>query len=99
MILLSLVACVASSIFLVAIGGETKYGLYAGTGIFNFLYDIEIDIKSKTIDEKCDEKKFISLYFSGLLGLFISWQYGACYSWIAQKGDISGRPASIFFIG
>ena len=35
----------------------------------------------------------------GLLGFFVSWQYGACYSWVAQKGDISGRPASIFFIG
>ena len=35
----------------------------------------------------------------GLLGFFVSWQYGSCYSWVAQKGDISGRPASIFFIG
>ena len=68
MILLSLVACVASSIFLVAIGGETKYGLYAGTGIFNFLYDIEIDIKSCiNLDEKCGKRRLICLYFQGYL--------------------------------
>jgi hypothetical protein len=36
---------------------------------------------------------------TGLLGYFISWQFGACYSWIAQKGDITGRLAPIFFIG
>ena len=43
--------------------------------------------------------KHLFFGFLGLLGFFVSWQYGACYSWVAQKGDISGRPASIFFIG
>ena len=36
---------------------------------------------------------------SGLLGFFLSWQYGSCYSWIAQKLDITGRVAPVFFIG
>ena len=36
---------------------------------------------------------------AGLLGYFISWQFGACYSWIAQKGDITGRVAPLFLIG
>jgi len=66
MIFMSLITCVASAIALVAVGGVTKTGLYAG---------------------------------AGFLGFFVSWQYGSCYSWVAQKGDISGRPASIFFIG
>lgn len=66
MIFMSLITCVASAVALVAVGGASKYGLYAGTGF---------------------------------LGFFVSWQYGSCYSWVAQKGDISGRPASIFFIG
>ena len=43
--------------------------------------------------------KYWHFNYLGLLGFFVSWQYGACYSWVAQKGDISGRPASIFFIG
>ena len=51
MILLSLVTCVGSSILLVAIGGETKYGLYAGTGISIFWYEIKIGIRVITIDE------------------------------------------------
>lgn len=62
MILLSLVACVASSIFLVAIGGETKYGLYAGTGIFNFLYDIEIDIKKQLMKSVIKENLFVFIF-------------------------------------
>ena len=32
MIFVSLVTCVASAITLVMVGGESKYGLYAGTG-------------------------------------------------------------------
>ena len=40
MIFLSLMACVVSSIVLVAIGGKTKYGLYAGTGTVLNLFDI-----------------------------------------------------------
>lgn len=36
---------------------------------------------------------------TGLLGFFISWQYGSCYSWIAQKLDITGPIAPVFFIG
>ena len=37
--------------------------------------------------------------FTGLLGFFVSWQFGACYSWIAQKGDITGNLASLFLVG
>merc|ERR1719189_501705 len=33
-----------------------------------------------------------------LLGFFISWQFGACYSWIAQKGDITGHLAPLFLM-
>ena len=36
---------------------------------------------------------------TGLLGFFVSWQYGSCYSWVAQKIDITGRIAPVFFIG
>ena len=100
MIFMSLITCVASAIALVAVGGATKYGLYAGTGKF----------KNKTICEWLAAKvwKYFSitnditnldLSSAGFLGFFVSWQYGSCYSWVAQKGDISGRPASIFFIG
>ena len=32
MIFMSLITCVASAVALVAVGGATKYGLYAGTG-------------------------------------------------------------------
>ena len=39
---------------------------------------------------------FLSLI--GLLGFFISWQFGACYSWIAQKGDITGHLAPLFLV-
>ena len=34
----------------------------------------------------------------GLLGFFVSWEFGACYSWIAQKGDITGRLAPLFLV-
>ena len=33
------------------------------------------------------------------LGFFISWQFGAGFSWVAQEIDITGRISSIFFIG
>ena len=39
MIFLSLMACVVSSIILVAIGGKSKYGLYAGTGTVLNLFE------------------------------------------------------------
>ena len=55
MILLSLVTCVGSSIVLVAIGGETKYGLYAGTGIVVFWYEIEIGIKKQLMNSVINE--------------------------------------------
>ena len=35
MIFMSIITCVASAVALVAVGGATKYGLYAGTGKFN----------------------------------------------------------------
>ena len=34
-----------------------------------------------------------------VLGYFISWQFGGCYSWIAQKGDITGKVAPLFLVG
>lgn len=37
--------------------------------------------------------------FAGILGFSISWQYGACYSWVAQKVNVTGRIAPLFFIG
>ena len=36
---------------------------------------------------------------AGMLGFFLSWQYGSCYSWLAQKLDITGKIAPIFMIG
>ena len=93
-ILSSLILCVVSALLLVLVGGKNKYGLYVGTGITTFINIIA------TLDY--EYKQYINIYnvlAIGLLGFFVSWQYGACYSWIAQKGDISGRPASIFFIG
>merc|ERR1719228_385310 len=42
----------------------------------------------------------ISLYIgTAVLGFFISWQFGACFSWVAKKKNITGRLSSIFFIG
>ena len=37
MIFCSVLTCVASAIVLVAVGGETKYGLYVGTGMYYIL--------------------------------------------------------------
>ncbi len=33
------------------------------------------------------------------LGFFVSWQFGSCYSWMAQKFDITGIMSSICFVG
>ena len=41
---------------------------------------------------------YASIWYKGLLGFFVSWQFGACYSWIAQKGDITGRLAPLFLV-
>jgi len=42
----------------------------------------------------------IGLYAgTACLGFFISWQFGACFSWVAKKFNITGRVSSIFFIG
>ena len=42
----------------------------------------------------------ISLYIgTAILGFFISWQFGSCFSWVAKKRNITGRLSSIFFIG
>ena len=35
---------------------------------------------------------------SGLVGFGVSWQFGAAYSWLAQKVDITGIVASLFGI-
>ena len=41
-----------------------------------------------------------SLYIgTAVLGFFISWQFGSCFSWVAKKKNITGRLSSIFFIG
>ncbi len=37
--------------------------------------------------------------FPGVLGFFVSWQFGSCYSWVAKKMDITGRLAPVFFLG
>ena len=39
------------------------------------------------------------IFVLGLLGYFVSWQFGSCYSWIARKGDITGLLAPLFLIG
>lgn len=45
-------------------------------------------------------KSVMSVYAGTcFLGFFVSWQFGACYSWIAQKGDITGRLAPLFLVG
>jgi len=42
----------------------------------------------------------ISLYLgTAVLGFFISWQFGSCFSWVAKKKNVTGRLSSIFFIG
>eukprot|EP00092_Neocalanus_flemingeri_P007291 GFUD01007873.1.p1 GENE.GFUD01007873.1~~GFUD01007873.1.p1 ORF type:complete len:462 (+),score=106.98 GFUD01007873.1:184-1569(+) len=42
----------------------------------------------------------VSLYIgTAVLGFFISWQFGSCFSWVAKKKNITGRLSSIFFIG
>ena len=42
----------------------------------------------------------ICLYLgTAILGFFISWQFGSCFSWVAKKKNITGRLSSIFFIG
>ena len=40
-----------------------------------------------------------NIFVLGLLGYFVSWQFGSCYSWIARKGDITGLLAPLFLIG
>ena len=46
-------ACVVSSIVLVAIGGKTKYGLYAGTGTVLNLFAI-FRVVSSTYTNLCN---------------------------------------------
>ena len=42
----------------------------------------------------------ISLYVgTAVLGFFILWQFGSCFSLVAKKKNITGRLSSIFFIG
>jgi len=36
---------------------------------------------------------------TAILGFFISWQFGSCFSWVANKMNITGGISSIFFIG
>ena len=60
--------------------------------IFSFNYFIHSFIQS-FIQKKLNE------FFPGVLGFFVSWQFGSCYSWIAQKGDVTGRIAPLFLIG
>ncbi len=45
------------------------------------------------------ESKYLLYLGTGLLGFFVSWQFGSGYSWVAQKMDITGRLSPIFFVG
>jgi len=46
------------------------------------------------------DTQVIALYVGcAVLGFFISWQFGACFSWVANKINITGNLSSIFFIG
>jgi len=47
-----------------------------------------------------ENSKYYGVYIGTcLLGYFVSWQFGSCYSWIARKGDITGLLAPLFLIG
>lgn len=42
----------------------------------------------------------ISLYIGvGIMGFFVSWQFGTGFSWTSHHMNITGRLSSIFFIG
>ena len=88
MVTTSLVCCIGAALLLVIVGEYSKIGVYIGTckGI---------------IHPKCIQflNLFLKHMISGLLGYFISWQFGGCYSWIAQKGDITGKVAPLFLVG
>ena len=56
-------------------------------------------IVSISLTWPCTRPTYVFCLSAGLLGMFVSWQYGACYSWVAQKIDVTGRVAPIFFIG
>ena len=46
-----------------------------------------------------------SLHYAGLystaaiIGFFVSWQFGACFSWSAKRVDVTGNISPIFFLG
>ena len=36
---------------------------------------------------------------AALVGLLVSWQFGAAFSWSANRMDVTGRVSPIFFLG
>ena len=36
---------------------------------------------------------------AALVGLLVSWQFGAAFSWSANRMDVTGRISPIFFLG
>ena len=36
---------------------------------------------------------------AALVGLLVSWQFGAAFSWAAKRMDVTGRISPIFFLG
>ena len=42
----------------------------------------------------------VGLYVgTAIIGFFVSWQFGACFSWVAAKMNVTGRVSCVFFIG
>ena len=76
--------CAVGSIVLIAFGTVSKYGLYIGTGNWELI--IPLIFMSWTI-------------LPGIVGYFVSWQFGSTYSWVAKKIDITGRIAPLFYFG
>ena len=104
MIFISLVACIGSSIILVIFGAPSTdenskyYGVYIGTCMYTHIS--EFVFENVCIAIHLSKICFIRIFFVlGLLGYFVSWQFGSCYSWIARKGDITGLLAPLFLIG
>ena len=87
MIFISTITCIASALVLIFLGSTDMYWLYAGSGKFLINWKLR------------NNKKFIRLYILAMIGMAVSWQFGCCYSWIAQKGNVTGKLSPLFFIG
>ena len=46
-----------------------------------------------------DLDKYALYSCSAMTGFFVSWHFGAGYSWLAQKIDITGRLAPVAYFG